>query len=317
MSTDTPTAQLGWNGLIFSGMDLQGEFRRAALESGIPGDEISRFGEHLRLSIGLSVGGGFPVGQLGGLPRLPVGMNWPSAEDIPLPLLLSVDCGALPKVDGFDLPADGTLLFFVNQEMDHEDTTGRYARVVYVPDGTETAVAEAPSSTCVREHFDVSAELRAELPLWLQEGDDEDWHEFWEDLDREDMSPFQQQLARYMERDLPHLEELRALAHDFWPSGAGVVSAVIGGYADDEVINSIAEQTLAGREKAGEIPAIPISKWYSHLEEEKHRLTSEWISLASEARVYEEYYTSFVICRDDLAAARVVKALAVTNFEAP
>ncbi|MFD5448308.1 MULTISPECIES: DUF1963 domain-containing protein [unclassified Streptomyces] len=294
-------------------MDHQGEFRRAALELGVPGDEIGRFGRHLRLSIGLSVGGGSPVGQVGGLPRLPVGMEWPSAGDVPLPLLLSVDCGSLPRVDGFDLPADGTLLFFVNQEMDHEDGSGRYARVVHVPDGTETAVAEAPSSQCVREQFDVGAELGAELPLWLQEGD-EDWHEFWEDLEWEDMSPFQQQLFRYMEDDLPHLDELRALAHDLWPAGAGVF---IGGYADDEVINSIAEQTLAGREKAGEIPAIPIAKWSSHLEKEKHRLTSEWISLASEARVYEEYRTSFVIRHDDLAAARVDKALAVTRFEAP
>ncbi|MEU0301316.1 DUF1963 domain-containing protein [Streptomyces sp. NPDC006175] len=294
-------------------MDHQGEFRRAALELGVPDDEISRFGRHLRLTIGLSVGGGSPVGRFGGPAQLPVGMKWPSTGDVPLPLLLSVDCGALPGVDGFDLPADGTLLFFVHQEMDLEDTSGRYARVVYVPDGTKTAAVEAPSSQCAREQLDVSAGLRAELPLWLQEGD-EDWHEFWEDLDWEDMSPFQQELARYMERDLPHLDELRALAHDLWPSDAFVV---IGGYADDEVIHSIAEQSLAGREKAGEIPAIPIAEWYSHLEKEKHRLTSEWIVLAREARVYEEYCTSFAIRHDDLAAARVDKALAVTTFEAP
>lgn len=297
-------------------MDHQGEFRRAALELGVPDDEISRFSQHLRLSIGLFGGsGGSPVGQFGGLPRLPVGMKWPSAGETPLPLLFSVDCGALPRVDGFDLPADGTLLFFVDQEMDHEDTSGSYARVVYVPDGTETAVAEAPGSVGVREHVDVCAELRAELPLWLQECDEgEDWHEYWEDLEWEDMSPFQQQLARYMERDLPHLDALRALAHDLWPSGAGVL---IGGYADDEVINSIAQQTLAGREKAGEIPAIPIAKWYSRLEEEKHRMTSEWISLARERPEYEAHCTSFVIRHDDLASARVDKALAVTVFEAP
>ncbi|TRV71721.1 DUF1963 domain-containing protein [Streptomyces sp. 130] len=299
-------------------MDHLGEFRRAALELGIPDDEISRFSRHLRLSIGLSVGGasagGSVVGQLGGLPRLPVGMKWPSAGEVPLPLLLSVDCGALPRVDGFDLPADGTLLFFVDQEKDCVDDSGKYARVVYVPDGTETEVAKAPGSAWVRERSDVSAELGAELPLWLQEAEDEDWHEFWEDLDWEDMSPFQQQLVRYMERDLPHLDELRALAHGLWPSGAGVV---IGGYADDEVINSLAEQTLAGREKAGEIPPIPVAQWHSHLEEEKHRLTSEWISLAGEARCYEAYFTSFVIRHDDLAGVRVDRALAVTGFEAP
>ncbi|MFD6907540.1 DUF1963 domain-containing protein [Streptomyces sp. NPDC060077] len=301
-------------GVIVSGMDHRGEFRRAALESGVPDDEVSRFSRHLRVSIGLSgAGGGHPVGQFGGLPRLPVGMKWPSAGDVPLPLLFSVDCGALPRIDGFDLPQDGTLLFFVDQEMDHEDRSGRYARVVYVPDGTETAVAKAPDSVRVRDRFDVGAELSAELPLWLQEGDD-DWHEYWEDLDREDMSPFQQQLVRYMENDLPHLDELRDLAYGLWSSDARVF---IGGYADDEVINSIAEQTLAGREKAGEIPAIPVATWHSHLEEEKHRLTTEWISLAGEAHVYEEYYTSFVIRHDDLAAARVDKALPVTTFEAP
>ncbi|MGW0937413.1 DUF1963 domain-containing protein [Streptomyces sp. NPDC002666] len=310
ISTNTPWAEPGCEGITFSDMDHQGEFRRAALELGIPDDEISRFSRHLRLSIGLTAGGVGPVGKFGGVPRLPVGMEWPSVGDVPLPLLLSVDCGALPKVDGFDLPANGTLHFFVHQERDHEDSSGRYARVVYVPDGTETAVAEAPGSPCVRERLDVGAELRAELPLWLQEGDEE-WHEFWEDLEWEDMSPFQQQLFRYMERDLPHLAELRALAHDLWSSDAFVF---IGGYADDEVIRSIAEQTLAGREKAGEIPAIPIAKWYSHLEEEQHRLTSEWISLAGEARFYEAYCTSFVIRHDDLAAARVDKALAVTDF---
>ncbi|MFE9853745.1 DUF1963 domain-containing protein [Streptomyces sp. NPDC005780] len=303
-------AQPGWEGFTFSGMDHQGKFRRAARESGIPDDEIGRFGQHLRLSIGLSVGGDSPVGQLGGLPRLPEGMKWPTAGDIPLPLLLAVDCGALPRVEGFNLPADGTLLFFVNQEMDHKDSSGKYARVVYVPDGTETAVAEAPGSLCVREQLDVSVELVAELPLWLQEGDD-GWHEFWEDLDWEDMSPLQQQLFRYMERELPNLDELRDLAYGLWPSG-GYVS--IGGYADDEVINSIAEQVLAGRELAGEIPAVPMAKWYSRLEEEKYRQTGEWISLAGEGRVYEDYYTSFVIRHDDLAAARVDKALAVTSF---
>ncbi|MGW3592557.1 hypothetical protein [Streptomyces fungicidicus] len=154
----------------------------------------------------------------------------------------------------------------MNQEMDHGDGFGKYARRLcpgrHRNRGRGSPQLPAPSSQCVRERLDVTAELRAELPLWLQEGDedwhefwegDEDWHEFWEDLDWEDRSPFQQQLVRYMERDLPRLEELRALADGLWPSGAGVV---IGGYASDEVINSIAEQTLAGREKAGAIPAI-------------------------------------------------------------
>ncbi|MEV4702906.1 hypothetical protein [Actinoplanes sp. NPDC049316] len=73
-------------------MDHQGRFRDAVLASGIPDDEVSRFIEHLRLSIRLSGGsGGVPVGQFGGLPRLPVGMDWPSDGVSPLPFIFSVD----------------------------------------------------------------------------------------------------------------------------------------------------------------------------------------------------------------------------------
>ena len=241
------------------------------------------------------------------MPRLPVGMKWPSAGDIPLPLLLSVDCGALPRVDGFDLPADGTLLFFVHQEMDFGELRtdpGQYARVVYVPDGTETVVAEPPDSACAGERIDVCAELRADLPLWLEEGDeDENWHEFWEDLEWDDMSPFQQQLARYMERELPHLDELRSLAYGLWSSGAYLV---IGGYADDEAtVGSITAKTLAKGER------------FSYLDEDALRLASEWIPLANEGRAYAEHYTKFMIRHDDLAAARWDKALTVTVFNAP
>ncbi|MFJ4837716.1 DUF1963 domain-containing protein [Streptomyces sp. NPDC088746] len=290
-------------------MDHGGEFRRAALELGITDDEISRFSQHLRLAIGLSGGGdGSPVGHIGGVPRLPVGMKWPSAGDIPLPLFLSVDCGALPRVDGFDLPADGTLLFFVHQEMDFGELRadpGQYARVVYVPEGTETAVAEPPGSVCVGERIDVCAELKACLPLWLEEGEDEDeeWHEFWEDLEWDDMSRFQQQLARYMERELPHLDELRSLAYGLWSSSAYLA---IGGYADDEwTVGSIAAKTLAQ------------GQWLPYLDEDAFRLAREWIPLANEGRAHAEYYTKFMIRHDDLAAARWDQALTVTIFDAP
>ncbi|MEU3306735.1 DUF1963 domain-containing protein [Nocardiopsis sp. NPDC055551] len=308
MPTTPSPAQPGWKGSIFSGMDHQGDFRRVALESGIPDDEIDRFSRHLHLAIGLvRCGEGSPVGHIGGAPRLPVGMEWPSAGDIPLPMLLSVDCGALPRIDGFDLPADGTLLFFVHKEMDCDESRadpGQYARVVYVPDGTETAVAEPPDAACVGERIDVRAELRADLPLWLEEGDeDEDWHEFWEDLEWDDMSSFQQRLARYMERELPHLDELRSLAYGLWSSDAYLV---IGGYADDEAtVGSIMAKTLANGE------------WFSYLDEDAFRLASEWIPLAQEGRVYAEYYTKFMIRHDDLAAARWDKALTATIFNAP
>lgn len=207
-----------------------------------------------------------------------------------MPLLLSVDCGALPRIDGFDLPTDGTLLFFVDQEMDFEE--GQYARVVYVPDGTETALLEPPAPECVSKRIDVSAELRAELPLWMEERD-EGWHEFWEDLEWDDMSAFQQRLVRYMEHELPHLEELRSLAYDLWSSDAYLV---IGGYADNEAM---------------------FGNFMMNIEEDELRLASEWMPLASEGRIYEEHYTKFIIRHEDLAAARWDKTVTVTNFEAP
>nr|WTA65304.1 hypothetical protein OHB51_22630 [Micromonospora sp. NBC_00855] len=79
------------------------------------------------------------------------------------------------------------------------------------------------------------------------------------------------------------------------------------------MIRSIAEQTLAGREKAGEI-VIPVARWYSQVEKEQHQLTSEWVSLARFSLADEFYYGSFLIRHDDLAAGRLNEALSVTEF---
>nr|WP_221381940.1 DUF1963 domain-containing protein [Actinoplanes polyasparticus] len=289
-------------------MDHQGQFRRAALESGIPDDEVTAFTEYLRLSIRLSGGsGGAPAGQFGGLPRLPVGMDWPSAGAGPLPFVFSVACASLPRVDGFGLPADGSLLFFLDHERDHLAAAAGehdYARVVYVPAGADTEVAEAPADYAPGEQYDVGATLVAQLPPWFETDEDED---------EDDLSPFQQQLLIDLERDLPRLDELSALADALWPPGEGLAGAFIGGYVDDEVMTSIAEQTLAGREKAGEI-VVPVAKWSSHVEKEKHQLTSEWVSLADFSVADELYSGSFVTRHDDLTARRLDKALSVTRF---
>ncbi|MFG1995114.1 hypothetical protein ACGFJ7_34580 [Actinoplanes sp. NPDC048988] len=258
-------------------MDHQGRLRRAALESGIPDDEVGRFTDHLRLSIRLSAG--------------TRGAEPPAADDSSLPLVLSVDCAALPRIDGFPLPAGGSLLFFLDHEKDHlaaAEGERKYARVTHVPEGSGL----------------YEATLLAELPDWLLT-DDED--------EDDDFTPFQEQLALDLERDFPHLDELRALAVDLWPPSQGLARAYLGGYVDDEVMTSIAEQTLAGREKAGEI-VIPVAKWYSHVEREKHRLAGEWLSLARFPLPGTYYTASFVIHYDDLAAGRWDRALSVTEF---
>ncbi|WFE25427.1 DUF1963 domain-containing protein [Solwaraspora sp. WMMD791] len=295
---------------LWCAMDHQGQFRHAAIASGIPDDEVSRFIEHLRLSIRLSGGSdGVPVGQFGGLPRLPVGMDWPSDGVGPLPFIFSVDCAALPRVDGFGLPTAGSLLFFLNHELAAATGEQRYGRVVFVPAGTDTEVAAGSTDhASVGEQYDVSATLRAELPSWF--GADVD------DVDEDDLSPLRQQLTRDLERDLPHVDELSALAGDIWPPDNKYASAYIGGYPDAEVIKWIAEQTLAWREKTGEI-VVPVAKWYSHVEKETHRLTSEWVSLARFPVDDESSYRSdgsFVIRHDDLAAGRLHEALPVAEL---
>ena len=294
-------------------MDYQGQFRRAALALDVPDDEISRFIEHLRLSIRLGGSGGVRVGQFGGLPRLPVDEGWPSDKFGQLPFIFSVDCALLPRIDGFDLPVDGSLLFFLNHEEDHLATdTGdqQFSRVVHVPAGTETAVAEPSDFQSIVKQYDVSATLSVALPTWLATDQDEFEDEF---EDEDDQSPFQQQLARDLERDLPHLDELCALAYDLWPPASWLPNGLMGGYVNEDVIESLAWQTLVVRETAGEI-VIPKGKWYTHLEQEQYRLTSEWMSLAIFPLDDEFYYPSFAIRHDDLAAGRLDKAFSVTRF---
>lgn len=249
-------------------MDDQGRFRDAALAAGFPDDEVDRFLGRLRLSIRLTAGAdGVPAGHAGGTPRLPV--------DEGLPFVFSVDCAAVPRIEG--LPAAGSLLFYLDHEKDllaAAEGDQSYARVVYVPSGVEI---DDPESS-------LRATIVADLADDHQDDEDED-----------------------------EGDELLALAGEFWPPGGGFPTAYIGGHVDDEVLTSIAEQTLAGREKAGEI-TVPIAGWYSAVDREKQRLAGEWLTLASFPTDDESYSGSFVIRYDDLAAGRLDKALSVTTF---
>ncbi|MFI6339044.1 DUF1963 domain-containing protein [Streptomyces sp. NPDC050535] len=72
-----------------------------------------------------------PVARTGGLPALPVGVEWPEGRE---PLVLSVDCAALPQdVLDIELPADGHLLFFTEIEYPPESSV-----VLHVPAGAHT-----------------------------------------------------------------------------------------------------------------------------------------------------------------------------------
>ncbi|MER5731685.1 YwqG family protein [Streptomyces sp. NPDC002138] len=107
----------------------------------------------VRLEVGVGTGG--TAGRLGGLPRLPAGVEWPTWEGHgPLSFIASVDCAALPA-DSLDiaLPTNGTLLFFYfDGQLDDGDAlvladdpdSQAGARVLHVPAGTDPEERATP-----------------------------------------------------------------------------------------------------------------------------------------------------------------------------
>ncbi|MEV5953260.1 DUF1963 domain-containing protein [Streptomyces sp. NPDC051987] len=72
-----------------------------------------------------------PAARTGGLPSLPDGVDWPDGRD---PLVLTVDCAALPRAAlDIELPSDGSLLFFTQIEYEPESSV-----VLHVPAGVRT-----------------------------------------------------------------------------------------------------------------------------------------------------------------------------------
>ncbi|XVQ85452.1 DUF1963 domain-containing protein [Microbispora siamensis] len=120
----------------------------------LPAESAERLIGLLRPAIRLSAAedGEIVVGRLGGLPKLPDDMAWPSLADgcRPMSFLAELDCGELARYEvDIALPGTGTLLFFAT-------TDARRSQVIYVPHGI--AVAERPAP-------DDHATVYAELPL--------------------------------------------------------------------------------------------------------------------------------------------------------
>jgi hypothetical protein len=295
-------------------MNDYGQFRAAALDVGIPSAEIDTFTEFLRFTIwanprhmgriiahprGLPPGQTHDllVGRLGGSPRLPVGMPWPVGREFPLPFVASFDCARLPRVDGLALPPDGSLLVFLDHELAYEPSDrGRdqkYARLLHVPAGTATEVAEHAGLTAPER--DLFAVVHAALPGWMSH-DDED-----------DLSEFQQRVARA----LPHREQLRAVVDRLWPAGNsatvqfGGYSWGIGAMATDHLYES-PELTMAEQNLPTDDELL--------LEEELQRVRREWIPLVQFETTDDAYIGRFLIRVEDLAADRLDSAVSWTEF---
>ncbi|WP_051765358.1 DUF1963 domain-containing protein [Saccharothrix syringae] len=259
-------------------MDRHEQFRRAAIDRGIPDDDVDRFTDQLRFAIWASTCGADEevVGQDGGLPRLPVGVKWPSSESgLPLPFIASIDCAALPRAEGLPLPADGSLLFFLHHENDYEDPLDEsgYARVLYVPSGTETVVAtplpDRDSARFFNENLPfllpehrLTAWVEAVLPDWI---DDEEEAEFKSDV------------VKQLLDDLKHIDELWELVDELWPPREGAKFR-LGGYCteiggQDPPLVEMANANFRSRHGAGPDFSNPEQ---AHLyEKEECRLTRE------------------------------------------
>jgi hypothetical protein len=279
-----------------SAMNFHEQFRRAAIELGVPDDEVGTFAGFLRFAIWAgSEPHGAPVGQRGGVPRLPVDLG---SEE--LPFVASFDCAALPRIDDLALPTDGSLFFFLDHEeaveADSEEDAQRYARVVHVP--ADSGAGVDPGEDQGHELF---ATVQPELPDWLA-------------MDELELSDYQLDQVR----ELPHRKELLALVGDLWPKagqreiGIGGYSGHIGGLAGKNVY-ATPETEMAWKNIEDRKVGLTREETMYLLEEEAHRVMREWVPIA-QFRADELHIGRFLIRHDDLAARRLDKALSVTEF---
>lgn len=285
-------------------MDRYEQFRSAATDRGLPEDEAVKFADHLRFVVWLGTAGPDEqvVGQEGGLPRLPVGTDWPADGDgTPLPFIASIDCALLPRAEGLPLPEDGSLLFFLNHDDDVEAEAHTeepvHARVLHVPVGTETAVASPPPDHETRTFFHenlpflqperrLTAWVEPALPKWITE----------EDYD------FDSLVEERLFEGLKHVDELRELVDVLWPEVDRSSGFRLGGYCAriGGAATPWTQMTYAGFADVSDAG--------------EYQLVREWVPLAQFYTASEFYYGCFLICFDDLAARRFENMRSFTMF---
>ena len=297
-------------------MDHHERFRSAAIERDIPQDEVDKFADLLRFAIwaGPSRAGEEVVGHFGGLPRLPVGVEWPGGGS-PLPFMGVVDCAAFPRTEGLGLPADGSLLFFLHHEEDMEEhPSTEYSRVLYVPADAETEVASPPSDHDTRTFFHenipflvpeyrLTAWVEPVLPDWIEERDVE----------------FKADAVKQLFDELKHIDQLCDLVDELWPDQDQdrFCTLRIGGYCrriggQDGPLAQMAFDEVR-RQWAAE-PDMSTEERFRLRHEEELRLNREWVPLAQFPTESEFYYGCFLISSDDLAAKRFDQMRSFTMF---
>ncbi|WP_399891273.1 DUF1963 domain-containing protein [Streptomyces sp. BBFR51] len=201
-------------------------FRTQALERGVPAPDVNRWLGLARPTLRTAPDGKGPVvGRLGGPLMLPPdvptpGDGWePAGEEdegykADHQLILTLDCSAVPDgVSDLPLPPDGTLLLFVNADLESWPAGG----AVYVPAGVPVEERESSPDYEVYE-YDTPEELDEELrrvgDLRLVPG-----------VSLPSTPPDDEMLARH-----PHAETLREVWSDQTDGGG---SWQLGGHAAD------------------------------------------------------------------------------------
>lgn len=257
-------------------------FRAAATGQGFPAADVDSWLSAVRLSIDLTADGDGPgAGRKGGLPRLPRDLPWPTGPDgDPLPLLLTVDCAALPQEDPhLRLPADGHLLFFMDYDdtwMDgeHHELEQQATQVLHVPAGAALVERSEHDARAEVEPRDLHATVRVSLP---------------EEMDE-------------------RFGELTALSRKFWPAGFPDERDVrLGGHG--LVAHMDPELAVIGHE----LP-YPDGADVLQLAEQAMR---EWVPLAQfdiEHPTYACTNARYIIRRTDLAAGNFSRVVSACEF---
>ncbi|MFJ5986900.1 DUF1963 domain-containing protein [Lentzea sp. NPDC092896] len=298
-------------------MDRYEQFRHAAIDRGLPEDEAAEFAAHLRFEIRLGAGPDEKVvAQSGGLPRLPVGVEWPaSGNGSPLPFIASIDCGLLPRAEGLPLPVDGSLLLFLHHEEDVEaeahTSEPDHARALYVPAGADTAVASPPPDHATRALF-----YEDDTPFLLPEGQMSAWIQpvlpDWIEAEDPESEP---EAVKQLLDELKHVDELCELVDELWPEPDGSCFLRLGGYCEEiggqnPPWTQMADAHLRNSAAAG----LRGPERFRLLHEEEHRLIREWVPLAQFYTTSDLYYGCFLISFDDLAAGRFDQMRSFTMF---
>lgn len=233
-----------------------------------------------------------------------------------MPFIASVDCAVLPRVEGLPLPVDGSLLFFLHHEYDLDAPPGadkpEFARVLYVPDGTDTVVAVPPPDHDSTRFFNedipflvperrLSAWVGPDLPRWIEEQDAE----------------LESDAVRQLFDDLKHIQELCDLVDDLWPEPNRGSMLKMGGHcveigSQDSPWTRLARANL--RNRGGVQPVLARSERFRLLHEEEDRLIREWVPLVQFHTESDYYYGCFLVSSDDLAAKRLDRMRSFTMF---